>query len=278
MSELYLRKVEVIAGSRKFNNDDFTIYFDIPFDDGPDANIAEIEVYNIMDETIAEIKKGSKVFVNAGYKGNIGAILIGEARRIETDWQRPEKITTVVVLDANDDWMGMDIKKTYKEGITAKQILNDLLPKTGLKVAALKLPVNKIYTGAKTIDDKIGKAVVEIAKDCGAKIHVNKGKIFIREKSEGDKTGFLLDAAHGLIGSPTPIEKEEKLPTKNDDIKGKKVTRKGWKVTALLNHNFATDAVIKVKSKTANGFFRIEKGNHISNGSSYYTEMEVFPL
>lgn len=272
MSELFLRKVEVTAGAKKFSGDDFTIYFDIPFDDGPDANIAEIEIYNLTDQTIAAINKGTKIFVNAGYKGNVGVILIGEAGLIRTDWQRPEKITTMMVLDANDKWMQQDIKKTYKEGITGLQILNDLLPKTGLKIGALKLPSNKVYTGAKTIDQKIGKAIVEVAKDCGAKIHVNKGKIFIREKSEGDKTGFLLDQDHGLIGSPTSIEKKETLPS------GKKVIRKGWLVTALLNHNFATDAIIKISSKTANGFFRIEKGNHRSNGYSYYTEMEVYPL
>lgn len=286
MSDLYMRNVEVIAGPRKFSSKEFTIYFDIPFDDGPDINIADVDIYNLSGSTIAAIKKGHPVIVNAGYQNNIGAVLIGTAQLIHTDWQNVDKITSLTVADAHDDWMKANIKKTYKEGITGLQILNDLIPKTGLKVGALKLPLNMKYDGAKTIDGKIGKIVVEIAKDCNAKVHVNKGKIFIREKTEGDTISFLLDKEHGLIGSPTPIENEEKYKVvervKKDgkyvnEYVDKTRIRKGYKITSLLNHNFTTDVVLKVASKTANGLFRIEKGKHVSNGATFYTEMEVYP-
>lgn len=289
-----MRKIEVTAGNRLFNSGELTIEFDVPFDDGPDINIADLTIYNLSDHTLAELKKGQQVIINAGYEGDIGAILIGSTQYLTTEWSGVDKVTSVMVADANDNWMKTNLKKTYKEGITAQQILTDLIPKTGLKIGALKLPLNMKYDGAKTIDGLIGKTIVDIAKDCNAKVHVNKGKIYIRAKTEGDTIAYVLDKAHGLIGSPTPVENEEsyKVAEKKkvtETVKGKKVTkyvteyvdkkriRKGYKVKSLLNFNFTTDVVIKIASNTANGFFRIEKGKHIAGGSSFYTEMEVYP-
>lgn len=278
MSDLFLRSIEVVVEKTKFNNDDFYIEFEIPFDDGPDANIGEVTIYNLADKTIAAMKKGSGIIVNAGYQNDIGAILIGKTQVINTDWQNVDKKTKIFVLDATDEWMQTDVNQTFKEGIKAKQILNALLPKTGLKTGALQLPVDKVYKGGRRIKGKVGKVIVEIAQDCGAKVHVNKEKIFIREKPAGDDTGFLLNKENGLIGSPTPIEKEEEMPTASTEEKGKKVIRKGWKVKSLLNHNITTDVIIKISSKTANGFFRVESGKHTSGGNNYYTEMEVYPV
>lgn len=295
MSELYIRKTQLIAGSRKFSADDLTIYFSVPFDDGPEINLAEVQIYNLSDSTIAELKKGDKVVLDAGYKDDSGSILEGATQLIYTEWSGVDRITELTIADAHDNWMRKEIDKTYKENITALQILNDLIPHTGLKVGALKLPLNMKYESGKTVEGIIGRTIVEIAKDCNAKVHVNKGKIFIREKSEGDKIAFVLDKRHGLIGSPTPIEKEEtynvlgkkkvvktvkkkKVTTYVDEYTEKTRVKKGYKVVSLMNYNFTTDVIIKIVSRTANGYFRIESGSHESGGSNYYTEMEVFPV
>jgi len=267
MSNLFRRVVELYADKKQFGGD-FTIYFDVPFDDGDDANVAEIKIYNLTTQSINEIKKGSKIILNAGYSGDAGSILLGEAQTVKTEWERVDKITTITVLDGSESWLKMPIKKTYKEGIKAKQILNDILAITGLEIGAVNLPTNKVYKGGKTINTTLQKAIAQIAKDCGAKTHVNRGKIFIRPKNEGDNIGFVLDAEHGLISSPMPIEKEDK----------QKNIIKGFKVVSLLNHRIATDSLLQIKSKTANGIFRVESGKHYANGRAFYTEMECYPI
>lgn len=267
MSDLYMRKTECYVEQLLFSMDDLTIYFDVPFDDGEDANIAEINIYNLSNESVNEITKDSSIILNAGYDGDIGAILLGVAKYVKTEWQGMDKITTIQCLDGSDDWIGMTIQRTYKEGITAEQVLNDIVSSTGLQIGAFNLPVNYVYSGGKTIKSTLKQAIVDIAKDCEAKAHVNKGKIFIRPKDEGDNIGFVLDADHGLISSPSPIEKE------NDGV-----TRKGFKVKCLLNHRISTDSLLEISSKTANGIYRVENGRHYANGHDYYTEMEVFPV
>lgn len=276
-NELYGRKIEFFAGSKQFIGEDFTIYFDVPFDDAEDANVATVNVYNLAEATINEFKQGQKIVLNAGYEGDVGAVLLGEAKGIKTEWDGVDKITKIEVLDGSEKWLNTPIQKTYKAGIKGKQILNDILAIAGLEIGVFNLPVNKVYQGGKTIKSKLSTAIASIAKDCGAKVHVNRNKIFIRPKNEGNKMGFVLDAEHGLIASPTPIKKEVETGEKDATGAAKKKTINGWKVVCLLNHRITTDALIQVKSKTANGIFRVESGKHSHNGDDFYTEMEVYP-
>lgn len=279
MSQYYMRKSHLICGNVEIDTDNLYMYFNIPYDDGPDVNIGTIDIYNLSDSTIAMFKKGQTVYLNAGYQNDIGSILIGTLQSHVTAWENVvDKKTTLTVNDSNDNWMGKTVKKTFKKNATAQQILTNILPTTGLKTGALSLPVNKVYKSGKTLNDKVGKCVIDTATDCGAKVHVNKGKIYIRDKSAGDSTTFVLDSDHGLIGTPSEVETTYTLPTKTDDTTGSQVTRKGYKVVSLLNHNFTTDVILKIVSSTANGFFRIESGSHVSDGSNFHTEMEVYPV
>lgn len=292
MSELFGRKIEFLFDNYKITND-FTIKFNIPFDDGPDINVAEIMIYNLLDSTINTIRNSAKATLNAGYTSDAGVILNGIIKRVDTDWSSVDKITTITIADANDSWLSKKINKTYKNDITARQVLIDLISASGLKTGKLSLPVNKVYKGGKTINDHIGKIISEIAPDCNAKVHITRGAIYISGRNEGTPSGLLINKDSGLVSSPTPITKEEKYKVNKTEVswttKGKKKVRKieykeeertrilrGWKVVTLLNHRIKTDSIIKVQSRTANGEFRVASGVH--DGDSYRTEIEVYPL
>lgn len=295
MSNLFNQQVQLLHGTKTFSSDDFTIDFDVPFNDDEDANIVEVTIYNLTDKTINTIKKGSQVILNAGYLGDVGSIGIGDVKSVITSWSGVDKLTKINILDGGEKWYEQQIKKTYKAGITAKQVLTDLLSKTGLKVGSLTLPVNKIYKSGKSVNKKLARAIMDIAIDCKAKVHVTRGKIYIRPKNTGDKTGVIIDKTNGLIGSPTPIEKEEthkesknitktvkqkkktvkKVVTQQVDVK---TIKRGFKVVSLLNHKITTDSIVTIKSKTAKGVFRVESGKHTRSDGKFYTELEVYPL
>jgi hypothetical protein len=194
-------------------------------------------------------------------------VLLGFAKDVKTEWQEVDRVTTITVIDGTDSWFNMTFKKTFNKGVSAKTILTAMLAETGLRIGAFNLPKNYVYRSGKTINGKLSDAIKAIAKDCGAKAHVNRGKIFIRPSDEGDTVGFLLNADSGLVSSPTPIEK---------DVNGKK--KQGWNVTCLLNHRITTDALIQLSSRTANGTYRVESGKHVSNGADFLTQMEVYPV
>lgn len=285
MSELYMRHVELFVDELLFFGRDLTINFDVPFSDSEDENVAEIKIFNLSDGTIARIKEGDKkIILNAGYVGDAGAILLGIAKDMKTEWSGVDRITTLQVLDGNDSWFSMPYSKTFNEGVDADTILGAILAETGLQIGAYSLPDNYVYRSGKTVKGTLANVIKGIAKDCGAKAHVTRGKIFIRPKDEGDDIGFRISAETGLISSPTPLETEveEKdakgKSIKDDDGKAKKAKRWGWRVVMLLNHRITTDALVEITSKTANGFFRVESGKHTSNGQTYYTELDVYPI
>ena len=271
MTNLYMRDYNVTIGKRQFKGHDFNVEFEVPFNDGKEENIAEIKIFNLSDETISTFKTNTSTLLNAGYRGNVGGILTGVVKHVETNWEGVDKVTTIEVIDSNDGWLNAEIKRTYKPGTTGREILQDLLPLTGLSIGAFELPVNQVYPSGKTIKGKVKANIIAIAKDCKAKTHVTRSRIFVRAKASGDNTGFIVDAEHGLIGSPQPVEKE------GEEVKGKKkVKRSGWKVKMLLHHGITTDVRLQIKSKTANGVFRVESGTHTRSGDDYFTEFECY--
>jgi hypothetical protein len=264
--KLYGRVIELFVDSTLFYGHELTIQFSIPFDNSDSSNVAEVQIYNLTQETINNIKKGSSVILNAGYRGDAGAVLLGVAERVYTEWQGVDKITTIQVVDGSDSWFNMPVQKSYAEGMTAEEIINDLTAvQSGLMIGALNLPRNHVYLSGKTVKGTLANVIREIAKDCGATCHVTKGKVFIRPSGQGDITGFILNSDSGLIASPTQTVKS---------VNGKDIY--GWSVRCLLNHRMTTDALIQITSRTANGTFKVEKGRH--DGVIFETEIEVYPL
>ena len=268
---LYMRKISLIAG-RKTIEPPLTIYFDVPFDDSAEVNDVEITVYNLKDSTVNSIKKGDRFVLTAGYQDDAGTIFQGILQRKETTWEGVDKITKFYCIDDEGQYMTKKIKKTFERGTTASTILKYLIGESGLSIGEMKLPKDFIYRSGKTINAKISTIMLEIAKDCHAKIHVNRNKIFIRDKNKGDESGIVVSKETGLIDEPEEISDEI------DDVQKKeKKQRKGYKVRMLINNRITVDTIFTLKSKKVNGRFRVEKGRHTHNGQPFYTEVEVYP-
>lgn len=265
---LWLRQIELMAGSKSFNGDDFRIEFDVPFSTSKDPDIAEVSIYNLSKESISAIESKAYTILNVGYKGDIGNILSGKVESISTKWDKVDKITTIKVSDGGFEWRNTRIQKTYAKGSTAKYIMQDLSGLLGLEVAEVS-PKNDItYQLGRTISGDVEKALKGLVADTDSKMYINKGKLYIRDKNKGTSIGFLLNSDTGLLGSPEKVEEE--------NAKKKKVTK--YNVKCLLNHKITTDSIIQIESRTVSGNYRVESGSHICNGSEFITEMVVVPM
>lgn len=273
MADLFGRVVELYVNKKMFSGDDFTIYFEVHYDILTTDNIAKIKIYNLSDSTIHNFGSNPYIILNAGYRGDVGAIFLGLAKSITTTWSGVDKITEFEVSDGADAYYSQPIKKTYAKGATAQSIIADISSFTGIKLGEIKLPKNYVYKSGKAIKGKLTSIISGIAKDCGAKAYVRNGQLFIRPATDGKVIGFQLDASHGLVGTPTPVDKELDL----GDKKKTKLKVRGFKVVSLLNHRITTDAVIKLVSSTASGNYRVNNGRHFCTDNDFYTEMEVYP-
>lgn len=260
MSDIWMRETQVTTAGKSFKSTIFKIDFTLNFDTDPEPNDGEIEIYNLSEATIAELKKGTKVVLNSGYQGDIGTILAGTIDESKTRWEDLDKITKLVVGDATEKWINKVINKSYAPGTKAGQIVRDMLAIAGIEVGAFSLPNDITYTKGRTVSSALQVALRYICGDCGAKVQITNGIIYITGPNEGIKTGFLLNASTGLIESPQKLD---------GDGKGE------YSVKMLLNHRIGPNAVLQIQSKTANGWFRVIKGKHVSDESDHITEVEV---
>lgn len=264
MSVQFGRFAEVVAGAVKANSDNLTIQFEVPFDDDTEPNESKIDIYNLTDNTINQIKRGLKATLNAGYRSDRGVILSGYISKVLTSRSGVDKKTTIYVLDSPPIDEKKTIKKTYKANIKASQILRDLGSILKLNIAVLALPKDKTYTKGYTVNGKILDTMKKIAKDCGAIVYINKSKVYIRSIKAGDDSRFILKPETGLIGTPEPFEDER------DGVK-----YKGYKVKSLLQYRLTTASIVTIESKFVKGQFRVRKGVHKWDGNDFVTEMEV---
>jgi len=157
------------------------------------------------------------------------------------------------------------VNKTYKAGTKASQIIVDLCSMVGLSIGAFNLPNDMQYRQGKNESGIILRRLKTLAEDCGAKFKINKGLAYFRAPGDGDNVSFLFNADRGLIGSPEPFVEE--------DENGNEI--RGFNVKALLNHRIQADSIIRIQSNTANGSFRVIKGNHSYSETEMITEMKV---
>lgn len=261
MAKFWKRKAEVLIAGKKYSLDDVEIDFKVEFDDDPEPNISEITIYNLSDSSISTIKKGSSIILNVGYEGDVGTILLGKVEKSVTTWESVDKNTNIIIGDSSDVWMKTYVSKTYAPGITSKAILRDLAGQFGMELGDFRLTKDITYTKSKSVSGMLQTVMNSIVKETESKFHINKGKMYIRPKEAGDKTGFLLSSDTGLLESPMPFEEEV-------DEK----TISGYTVKMLLNHRITVDSILQIQSKTANGMFRVLSGTHYGD---FITEVKV---
>lgn len=257
MAKYWMQKAEVLVAGKKFTKDDFEIDFLVNFDDDPEPNISHVMIYNLSDTTIALLKKGENLILNAGYEGDVGTILLGTIDSQETTWEGIDKVTKLTVGEGADKWMTAYVSKSYAPGVTSKAILTDLAGMFGIELGELKLVKNLTYTRGRSVSGMLQSVIRQVVAETGSKFHISQGKILIRPWEAGTETGFLLNADTGLIESPQPFEEEGKS---------------GYRVRMLLNHRITVDSILQIQSKTANGTFRVRKGSH---SGDFITEVEV---
>lgn len=258
MSEMWMREVEVLVNGHKLTAP-LRIDFQIKFDPDPEPNTGEIEIYNLSEETIAEINKGSQVILNAGYSGDVGTIMAGVINHAGAYWDKLDKILKLETGDATDKWASTVVNKSYAPGTKASQIIRDILGMLGLEIGDFQLPNDVIYTKGRTISSAAQLAIRSIAIDCGAKFHINNGLVYITDPEYGNDIAFVLNSDTGLLDTPSKIDSEDS----------------DYKVRCLLNHRITTDSILKIESKTANGFYRVVRGRHICDNNDFINEVEV---
>lgn len=242
--------------------------FDVPFDDDMEFDEAEVIIYNLNDTTRSRLKKGQKITIEAGFKGDTGVVFTGYIDKAETKHEGVDRKTTLKCLDRLTETELKEI--TYKAGTKASTILKDLLGKTGTPIAVFKPRWDYTFKDEQKVDGNLMSNIKVLAEICGISVFVSKGKIYARYLKEGDNLNFTVSEDTGMIGSPTEYEEEN---TANEN---KTETIKGYEIETILQHRFRAGGIVKLTSRDANGQYRIRSGSHSFRSGEATSKIKVF--
>lgn len=246
-----------------------TTKFLVNFSEVPETDSGEVTIYNLSSDTLKKIKKNSVIRISAGYENDYGNIFYGQILDVATGWDNVDKVTTITLGDSNTNYRRMSYSRSFAPGTTNDEILRHLITRSGIGIGDFDTVVNPVYRNGLTVKGKLQTLITNHANIAKSRSYVNKSRIYIRPPRKSNTTSFLLDKNSGLVDAPEQFEKEE-----NE----KKYI--GFSVKSLLNHQLNVDQVIQIKSRTANGYFRVSSGKHEGGNyeNEYYTTMEVYPI
>lgn len=264
---LYNHTVKIKSGNVSIDSDNLDCEFEIPFDDDPEANEGEVIIYNLTDNTIRQIKKGNQISITAGYGKDTGVIFSGTVSKVITRYEDLDKATTVTVVDGNGR-KDHEVKEiAFAAGTKASTILKNLIGKTGMTIAVFKIKRDHTFKDKTTVDGSLMDGIRKYAQICGVSAYICKSKVYVCPLSYGENTNFSLSADTGLL-SVSEFEEEQTAEDYKDVVRG-------YEIEMLLQHRIQTASIIHLKSKNANGTFRVREGTHSYDGENFVTKVKA---
>lgn len=244
--------------------------------DRPAGGLQPVSVYKGVAE------KGDAVIITAGYKGDVGCIFVGAIADYSHQHENLDIITKITAADCLEEWLGTYVNKTYKAGMYAKDIIDDLLNIFGVEVAMVKLAENKHYPGCRVCRGKLKDVLTEIAcSDCKSRLVIRCGQIIINPPEEGITTGYLLTPQTGLLKSASTSESQNinTKTTATEKTRSQQAEDEGnLSRDCLLNYHIGVADKIVIRDSQTNGTFMVVSGVHEGTRSgNWKTTVEVKP-
>jgi len=234
-------KVDINGLGKTLDYPALKIEFEGEFDDDNEPDEFKIMIYNLGQTTTNKLKTDSDISLQAGYEDDFGTISVGTIKDIQSYKKEADYITEILMNTDNKSWNDNIINQTFNPPITAKQILERLIPLTSLETGIIQLTDDKVYKRGKTVRGRTGDVIKQIANETNTTLTIQNGKVDI---TTGQITkGFLINSRSGLISTPRKVDKKDSDVICSFDI--------------LFNHNLKNKSLIKLESKTFNGQYEV---------------------
>lgn len=250
------------------------ITFDINKDTSKDPNTIQIRVWNLAKDTRDAIEEPDAVAaLYAGYADEDGALLTAYGTVIDawTYFDGPDVVTELTVLDGYAEIRDTVVSLGYGPGVKASTIARDLARQMGLRLNMADDVPDRVWQNGYSYYGAARVALHKIVHGTGLEWSIQNGELqIIPRLGTTTRQAFVLAADSGLIGYPERMRKgaREKARVKdqrtgdNKDIVSAKQQIDGWKVRSLLLPTLNPGDLVKLESRTVEGWFRIESLRH----------------
>lgn len=290
----YRRKVQLIVANNAGNGLDLShlrIVFDIKLSDAQTPNTARVRVYNLSQNTIAQIQKEfTYITLQAGYDSNFGTIFYGNIKQVI--YGSENNVDTFIDIsagDGDDPYNYSVVNTTLASGAKQKDIVDAaLLPMfdRGIEQGFVddtdgkSLPRGKVMYGMSR--DHLRKSAV----NTNTSWSVQAGKYqSVKQTGVLPNAAVVLNSKSGLIETPNQT---------NDGIIAKCLLNPNIKVASAIQIN-QNDIMLQliddqtsaddVEASTpspiaADGFYRVLIAEHTGDtrGNDWYTNITALSM
>lgn len=280
--KLWMRQASLTLNKSRYTLDGLNFSFKVQFEDRAKVSTAQIEIRNLAPSTRAALKKGDPVILTAGYEGDVGCIFVGAVAEYAHTLDSLDVVTKITAADSLEEWLGTYVNKTYKAGMYAADIIDDLLNIFGVEVSLVKLAVNKYYPGCRVCRGKLKDVLTGIVcSDCSSRLVIRCGQIIINPPEEGITSGYLLTPQTGLLKSSSSSETQtiNTQTTATSKTRSEQAEEDGTLTRAcLLNYHIGVADLITIQDSQTNGTYMVVSGVHEgSRSGNWKTTLEVRP-
>lgn len=280
---LFKQKIEVQIGTTTFLSDTLDIEFESPFDDDLITDETEIIIYNLSQNSSARFTKGQTVTLSAGFSSqrsgkttysSVGAICKGTVKKVKNQIDKPDRITTIY-LNPCSKVTDHTATITYGANSTARNILLDLLNRTGLPRGYTNIPwnLNRTYEDEVTIEDSMLEGIKQYANVLNVSTYVRNGALYCHRLGTDlvNQWGTVrLSEDTGLIGTPEEFLEDVR-------IDGVEYSVSGYTIQCLARSPIGTGTKIVLDSNFVKGNFIVKEGKHSYNGTDLITKAKLVP-
>ena len=279
-------------GSTGFFLTGLRITFNVTKTSDPAPNTAQIQVYNLSENTRSKIsdafnEKTQKIHLNAGYTdGDVEELFNGDVTKVTHNIQPPNIVTTIEANDGQKALAETKVKLSFDAGASVKKIFKQVVDAFPLDEDVKNIIVENEFitnfTAGFSFSGPARDAMDLLSKTLNMEWSIQNGQMIVVPMGGNDGTRVaLIDQNSGLIGSPERLVNDEKKATGkviNDPKKAEESTR-GWKFNCLLRPAIKPLGQVSLKSIAIPKatFFTVDSVVHVgdTHGQPWGSAVEV---
>ena len=287
MADFFIREARLIVGDPMIGGleiIDLRISFNVELSLVGFPSTASIQVYNLSASSRNKIKEEfTKIFLYAGYQGNVPLIFSGDLVNVTHEKQGPDWITNLFCGDAIRTINNSTVNKTLPPGATTESIFDELVGEMegvtkgvteGLKDCLTK---KRSLLRGLVLSGNVKDWLDKLSQNCGFDYSINNDVIetTVKDKPLNDEPAVIIKQDNGMIGSPELTEVGVKV--KSLLIPQIKLGRRIEVQSISAKINIGNLIFRKVPATVGIGTYRADKINHTGDtrGNEWSTSIEA---
>ena len=241
------------------------IGFDVRQTNEKTQNHGQVFVYNLNESTAKAVEiNASDLELSAGYGDNLQVLTNSSIRRVETERQGLDRITTITFGDVPVQKIGKFIVLDIAENTSIKTIIREIVRKMDLEIGSLHQVPEENWDGYFSWYDTASAALDTVLNPFpDIQWYVQDGIVEFSKRAKVNEVRSSFETinitpAAGLIGSPTVL----------DD---------GVRVRSLLRPEIKVDSQVRITAEFVERTMKVVAVNHKGDNrlGEFFTDLDL---